>query len=155
MQPEENLQIPTELEKAIESVRNNITLGEAEVKRLRTLVDELNAQIEQLNKSKQALNLEVMDLGGEKINSSTKVNDLNNQITELESKKASTQSEIDSATLNIQSREDVLKEKETDYALRLNSLESKEAAFSSDYQDFIKSREDHKVKVDKLNEALK
>lgn len=60
--PGENLKLPDVLLKKVESIRNQITLGEADIRRLKDLVVAETYTIEQLNKSKIALSEEIAEL---------------------------------------------------------------------------------------------
>lgn len=66
IQPQNDPQIPEELTKRIEGVKNQITDGESEVKRLSDLIASKNYEIEQLHKSKVSLEAQIEDLRREK-----------------------------------------------------------------------------------------
>lgn len=153
-QPQENPNIPENLKAQVEAVKNQITLGEAEVNRLNTLITSSRYTIDQLVTQKKSLDEQTAN---GVLESAT----LNTEIAKLKSDKSSLELHLEDLKSSIQFREDGLAERESNIvseenklSLHRDSLEKDVVQLSKDKEQFHADKLVHELKVQKLKKAL-
>ena len=136
-QPQENPNIPGDLVKTIEAVRNQITIGEAEVVRLRGLVVAENYTVVELNKAKQALTEETEVLEATK--------------TSLQEEKASLTAEVMAARADVKEVEKEQAELVTKLDARSAELDEKDRDLRAGAADLAVREADLKIEVSTFN----
>lgn len=154
-QPTENPNIPTELAQQIIAVRNQVSLGEGELRRLTELVVAQKYEVNQLVKQKNELEKE-----NEKL--STGKNLLQDEIKTLESeKKALTEENIDiderisQKIDSLNKREKAIRSMEDDTLKARSALEAEKKVLEASKDAHFKERDAFQARVSKLSEALK
>ena len=108
-QPQENPNIPSNLAKEIEAVRNKITIGEAEFLRLKDLVKAETYTVTELTKSKIALEEEIVEI-------EKKCNEAKNRLNTLKKDQSAAETDLNktksSAFMILKEFEEMEKSKE-------------------------------------------
>lgn len=123
-------------EKKLESVRNNITLNDAEVVRLKRLIESLSYTVRQISNSKQYLEEEL-----EKLSNNKKL-----ILIEIKDKKDT----VISLNKKISEKEAILvakKEEESEANSRISDA-------NSEYCQAVKSQEERETRLNEISESL-
>ena len=133
IQPQSDPTIPANLKKQIDAVKDSITIGDAEIKRLGGLINSQKYEISQFNNKEKELIKNIKDLETRSQDAVELLRGLNVDIKKetkiknnLEKNNKDNKIEQDKALVDISAREDVIKNKEKELSEREEKLHQSE-----------------------------
>jgi len=153
-QPTENPNIPSELKKQIDAVRNQVSIAEGDLRRLSDLVISQKYEVNQLVKQKKELEDQVAKLTDKSILESGNES-LRQKNQDLLKEKTSAEETIAKAHFKLQVREEAVKDSEDILQKKNYALLSDSKALEASKIAHAKDKEAFHARVTKLNEALK
>jgi len=143
-QPQENIQLPENLKKAIEKSRNIVTINEAEAVRLQGLITSYEYTIRQLHNQKNELEEKVKVLNGsldilenQKENLDSEIISKNEKIKELNDDIESLEKTIEKDRKKLKDESDIIDKKIKEFEENINEFKLKSLNLDKREQDII------------------
>lgn len=152
--PVENPNIPANLTKEITAVRNQITVGESEVKRLSGLASGLKYEISEALKQKTEIEASIKVLTETKKLYQSDILDLTNVKIALTNENKAIEKASLEKTASLAEREEAVRVLETELVDKRADLNSDFDDFTSIKDEFEKNKAVFDARVEKLNKAL-
>lgn len=158
-QPDDQLELAS-LEEKLAKIRNNITLNDAEVVRLKDLGMSLNVSVQELHNSEvylteniEKLTKETDELNGKKIGLEKDIENLSQNVDTLAEKEKTLTKEVEKLEEHKSEEYKKLERSQSDLDLRITNLQLAEKFIEDSKQEFEKQKEDHRIQVQKLIET--
>ena len=150
--PQENPNIPDNLQKLIEKTRNNISLQEAEVSRLKGLVGSLNSEVGSLYKAKRAFEDDIANLTKIKEDLAVSTSEIVNDV--LTKKQELKEMEEEKIRFNTEKQkfDDDKKELVKDYNKQKEELDIREVELNKLAEELAVKQKEVELKISKLAE---